>query len=74
MGQCILGGEEFVRWVKEDLLNNEADKERPQLIHLTKLQKQRKYNRSNRKRDRQTIRGNKNRAGNVASNDNGFVV
>ena len=34
VGQCILGGEKFVRWVKEDLLNKEADKERPQLIHL----------------------------------------
>ncbi|MGR3218727.1 MAG: hypothetical protein ACUZ8H_02770, partial [Candidatus Anammoxibacter sp.] len=34
VGQCILGGEEFVRWVNEDLLNKGADKERPQLIHL----------------------------------------
>ena len=34
VSQCILGGEEFVNWVKKEFLNKEADKERPQLSEL----------------------------------------
>ena len=36
LGQCILGGEEFIKWVKEEILNKKVDKECSQLIKLQK--------------------------------------
>ena len=34
LGECILGGEEFVRWVKEEILSKKTDKDCHQLITL----------------------------------------
>ncbi len=40
VGQCILGGEKFVKWVKEEVLGKKTDKECPQLIKLENYKKE----------------------------------